>query len=324
MEGLKRKIKGMLEQEPFKNRELKLMGIGADKVVFETAGSTRKIIKVSRDILRWKVANLLGDESGSAISPDEGNHDLQKSMIGEEKGSEEDAKEIFGPEHFLRRGVFRIKIPITKDFLMSFVKDSQKILVEKLPDDFEDEIEMLAETQLVAEEFKNPEKFLPISFNTDLIIDKDFYATKNIEEGLSKARALIDANFLPEFEELLSDEGYAGTIKEIVSKIIEYTKKTGMLVDIFGPNNITLYRKEDDSVDYHVLDIIMPGLKENWARNISQDPQLRLLRHYYVYFYSIQSLADKVGIEDNLEPEDLVYFNGHGLPTGDWPSAVLQ
>lgn len=320
MESLKKKIEEMLEHEPLKSRGLTFIGIGADRAVFETAGSARKVIKVSRAALRRKVSTLLAGEHTTTTDTEKGRHGPQKHEIDDEKKNEEEVKEIFGPEHFLRKGVFRITIPITKDFLISFVGEDQKKLVERLPDNFMSEVEILAETQLVAEELKDPESFSPISFSTDLIRGGDFYAAENIDDALARARDVTDGHFLSDMGRLIVDVKYHEVIKEIVSKVIRYTKKTGLMLDIFGPNNVTLYTKEDGSVDYHILDILMPGSKEHWNKNITQDPELRLLRQQYVYFYSLHSLADMLNSKENLAPEDLEYFGGSGIPFGNWPS----
>jgi len=319
-EEIKPRIEKMLEQEPLKQRGYKFVGVGADKVVLETPGSTRKIIKVSRSILRKKVTELLTGMNNSPDYIDNQNHERQINDINEIVENEKEAKEIFGKEHFLKTGVFKIKIPITKELLMSFVGDKEKPLVEKLPDNFESEIEMLAETQFIAEELKNPEKFIPKDFSVNIITHKEFFNTKNIDDALSKARGFADKEFLTEVRVLLKDERYKEVVREIISKIIEYTKKTGLIIDIFGKNNITIYEKENGVIDYHIIEALLPGSKESWAKNISQDPQLHLLRHYYVYYYTIKSIADLIGVENNLKPEDLIYFKNSAIPTGDWPS----
>jgi hypothetical protein len=317
---VKLKIEKILKQEPLNKRGYKFVGMGADKVVLETPGSTRKIIKVSRAVLQQKITDLLINQNNSSNSIDNQNHDIQRSGIDEIAENEKELREIFGEEHFLKTGVFKIKIPITKEFLISFVGNKEKHLVEKLTDDFESEIEMLAETQLIAEELKNPKKFRPKDFSVDIITHKKFFGEKNIEDALTRARGFVDREFLTTFKKLSEDEKYKNVIKEIVSKIIEYTKKTGLIVDIFGKNNITIYEKENGVVDYHIIEALLPGSKESWAKNISQDPQLHLLRHYYVYYYTIKNIAEIIGIEDNIKPEDLIYFKNSAIPTGNWPS----
>lgn len=319
MEG---KIREMFLQEPLKSQGLILIGMGSDKVVFETQGSTRKIVKVSSDILRWKVENLLAVENNQPIASEGVGNEYQKTLINTEKQEEKDAKEIFGEEHFLRRGVFRIKVPITKGFLRDFLGEHQKGLVEKLPDTYETEVEMLAETQLLAEELKDPERFRTKSLNTGVIMGNDFWKTKNIEAALLMARTFVESNFLSQVETLWQDKRYRAVLTEIVTKLIVYSKKTGLPADIFGPNNITVYEKPDGTVDYHMLDILMPGSYKNWGKKMSEDPDLQMLQHYYVYYYALNSAAKMLGVEENIKPGDLIYFKEQGIPTGDWPSEI--
>ncbi|OHA86340.1 MAG: hypothetical protein A3A90_00085 [Candidatus Zambryskibacteria bacterium RIFCSPLOWO2_01_FULL_35_19] len=59
MEGLKKKIEETIETEPLKEFNLKFVGVGADKAVFETSRSERKLIKVSMFILKRKISELL-------------------------------------------------------------------------------------------------------------------------------------------------------------------------------------------------------------------------------------------------------------------------
>lgn len=261
MEG---KIKEMFLQEPLKSQGLTLIGMGSDKVVFETQGSTRKIVKVSSNILQWKVENLLAVGNDQPVAPESVGNGYQKTLIDTEKQEEKDAKEIFGKEHFLRRGVFRIKIPITNDF----------------------------------------------------------WKTKNIDGALLMARTFVESSFLSQIETLQQDKRYRTVLTEIVTKLIIYSKKTGLPVDIFGPNNITVYEKPDGTVDYHMLDVLMPGSYKNWGMKMSEDPYLHMLQHYYVYYYALNSAAKMLGIEENIKPDDLVYFKEQGIPTGDWPPEV--
>lgn len=117
-----------------------------------------------------------------------------------------------------------------------------------------------------------------------------------------------------------ADLEYVEKVKEILIKIIKFTKRTGQMVDIFGPDNLTIFTNEDGKLDYHLLDVILPGPRSSWNKNIKDDPSFDLLRHNYQFYYAVKSLGDKLGITDNLEAEDLVYFRGFGLPTmGKFP-----
>jgi hypothetical protein len=180
---------------------------------------------------------------------------------------------------------------------------------------------MIAETQLVAEELRNRGMFKTKSFNTSLITDDSFRGAMDVTDALARARQVIKSNFLKDCDESLEDEAYKAVVREIVEKIIAYSKKTGRMVDIFGGDNITIFEREDGSLDYHLLDAILPGSQKAWEKNIKEDEELQLLRHYYTFYYSIKTLADKLGISDNLEMEDLVYFKGGEIPTGKFPEA---
>ena len=59
MEGMKQKIEEVIEIEPLDELGLKFVGIGANKAVFETSGSNRKLVKVSMDVLRRMILNML-------------------------------------------------------------------------------------------------------------------------------------------------------------------------------------------------------------------------------------------------------------------------
>lgn len=312
MEGLKRKIEETIETEPLKEFGLKFVTAGADKAVFETPGSDRKLVKISMETLRHKISEIL-----HGVTTDKAEWDMfQKAEIAEQKKYEENIAEIFGKEHFLRKGVFRANIPLTKEILLNIVNENEKLLVEKLDDEVIYNIKMIAETQIIAEELKDPEKFETKSFNTDLITETNFRSAEDIQVALSRVREFIDKNFLAEYEELLKDEEFKKTVEKIIKNIIKFSKKTGLMIDIFGGDNITIFKKEDGSLDYHMLDVVLPGSQKSWEENIKNDKDLQLLRHYYTFFYSINSLGKKLGIEDSLEMGDLVYFKGGEIPTG--------
>ncbi len=316
MERIKQTITEIIETKPLKELGLRFVGVGADKAVFETPGSQRKLIKVSMFILQKKISETLHN-----IPLDERRwSEFQNEIIAEQKEYEENMAEVFGKEHFPRKGVFKAKIPLNKEILLKVVDENEIPLVENLNDDAVIEIKILIETQLIAEELKDSEKFETRSFNSDLITEKNFRGEGDIQMALTRVREFIDSNSSSEEElEALGDESFRKVIEEIVTKIILYSKKTGLMIDIFGGNNITIFKKEDGSWDYHMLDVILPGSQKRWEKNIKDDKGLHLLRHYYTYFYSINSLAKKLGIEDNLEMDDLVYFKGAEIPIGKFP-----
>ena len=262
-----------------------------------------------------KIINLLHGE----IEDTESTEKFQQNGVNEQAQYEENIAGVFGSKHLLRKGVFRAKIPLTKEVMLKIVDKKYIPLVEKLDKNKVYEIKMIAETQLIAEELKNKEKFKTKSFNTSLITYDEFRGAEDIQGALSRVRQIVDENFLLECDELFKDEKYKNILKEIVEKIIVYSKKTGFMMDIFGGDNITIFEKEDGSLDYHLLDVVLPGSQKAWGENIKEDEKLHLLRHYYTFYYSIKKVAENLDIKDNLEMDDLIYFKDAEIPTGKFP-----
>ena len=304
-------INEAIESEPLKELDLKLIGIGSEKIIFETPGSQKKVIKVNIDEVLYRIALKLG-----LTTEDQSDNGQLKELIKEHKGIEADLVDIFGAEHILKNGVFRGKIPFTKDILIKLTEQipvfQNKII--SLPNDVIFEIEPLIETQIIADELKDKEKFKTTDFNINLITENELKGVKNITSVLTLIRRFVNKDFLANFQKESSDLKYVETVKEILVKIISFTKKTGLMLDIFGPYNITIFNKEDGYLDYHLLDVVLPGPRELWDKNIKDDQDLILLRHYYQFYYAIKSLGDRLGIEDNLKAEDLVYFKESGIP----------
>lgn len=307
-------IQSLLDTKSFEGSGIEYVGMGADKAVFETPGSETKVVKVNTPTLKERIRlSLLGIHD-----KEQNKHTSQKEDLQEYREHENEIKDAFGSEHVLKTGVFRAKIPLTKDFLVNFVDEELRPLAENLPGDAIVEIEMLAETQRKAEELTDKEKFSTIDFSTTLIIGTNFFNSENIEEALAKVENAVNNDFLDHFQEIIEDKQYASALRNLVSGIIAYTKKTGLMLDIFGPNNFTIFTKEDGSINYHVIDSMLPSVID-WSQNIKDDKKLMLLRHYYTFYYSIKSIGDMLGIEDNLKPDDLVYFKDAGIPSGEFP-----
>lgn len=223
-ENLEKHIQSLTNSESFDGSGIHFVGMGDDKAVFETPGSERKVIKVSLPILKEKVALLL---SGANDQKHE-DHAFQKENFKEYREHEDEVKNAFGSEHVLKTGIFRTKIPLTKDFLLGFVDEETKSFVESMPDDAILEVEMLAETQVKAEELKDKEKFSTIDFSVGVITNKDFDASENIEEGLTKIEKIVNDDCLNSFRETLKDEKYTSIFKDLVEGIIAYTKKQAL------------------------------------------------------------------------------------------------
>ena len=122
MEDFKQTVHEIVDQEPIKSFDLKLIGIGGDQVVFETPGSVKKIIKVSRNFVGEKLVSLLKKEFYNKT--EDGKLDkLQRQEIAKHKEIEKGITEVFGAEHVLKHGVFKVKIPFTKATIAKFFEE---------------------------------------------------------------------------------------------------------------------------------------------------------------------------------------------------------
>lgn len=309
-------IDEVIESEAFQKHGLRYVGIGAEKIVFETDGSDKKLIKIDLDTLRNKILSYFDShhEYAIAVSLDE------KELKKEYQAQEQAIGEVFGREHVLEKGFFRYKIPITKELVSATMGESGSKIIKKLDEMASiPEIEMIVETQLIAEELKNPAERHVMDLSIPLVRYDSFVNSKNIQEGLSKIEDKIDRNMKIYKEQLLNSDPYVEVEKEIIKNIIKYTKATGQIMDIFGPNNITIFLdKDSNEPNFHLLDVIMPGPRRRWDMNIKDDPKLSLLRHCYTFYYGINRWAKELGVAESLELGDLTYFKGSELPTGDF------
>lgn len=172
------------------------------------------------------------------------------------------------------------------------------------------EIEMIMKTQKIAEELKDSDAYQTEDYTSGLIKESDFRNSKDIEEGYNKIENLVNKKFIEPMVERTKENKFGKNIEEIIKNIILYTQKTGKMIDIFGPNNITLFINKEGKPDYHLIDVLLPGLEERWNLNFKEDKNLDLLRHSYTYYYAIKKLAEELGLENNLTPQDLNYFKG--------------
>ncbi len=315
MENFDKNIQRVIEDDSLKKYDLKFAGIGAESICFETKDSDKKLIKINISSLREKVLSLLAGnkETGQA------SHLEQKESIDKIREQEKIIESIFGSGHLLKKGVFRAKIPLSKFIILNILADEDKHLVDDLEEERTYEVEMLVQTQIIAKELKDPEQYKTEDFSTELLTQNDFENSKDTSEALSKIESLVDEHFINSITKNISDEKHSKITKEITEGIIKYCKETGLILDIFGPNNITIFENENGEYDFHLIDVVMPGHTEQWNQSLNDDKNFEVLRHYYTFWYSINKLAEIIGIKDNLEIEDLVYFKDASIPFKDFP-----
>lgn len=152
--------------------------------------------------------------------------DQEKTLVG-----------FFGKDHVLEHNYFHSKIPLDKELISQIMGEylSGPTLEEKY------EIEMIMKTQKIAEELKDSDAYQTEDYTSGLIKESDFRNSKDIEEGYNKIENLVNKKFIEPMLERIKNNKFDKSIEEITKNIILYTQKTGKMIDIFGPNNITLF-----------------------------------------------------------------------------------
>jgi len=303
-------IEDALESEPLARYGLTYVGSGASKVCFETTGSDRKLIKVDRDDLASAIKLALdGGDTEQVFS-------LQKKRRNAYQEQEDALAAAFGPDHVLRKGAFRFTVPVTPEIAAAVLGPKRKTLASRI--DGVLEIRSLIETQQIAEELKDRDAYRTIDMQIPLMDQDDFRGTQNVDTALRKIDGMTSRHIDRDARQL-KENGYLGIAQEVIRGMVAYTKGSGMMVDLFGTDNVTLFTGIDGKPDFHLVDPILPGPRELWDQNISSDTGFSLLRHYYSYLCGVNKLAEALGMKERLEPEDLVYFKGASLPEGEWP-----
>ena len=297
----------VMESDEYKKHGLKFFGAGAEKLCFKTDASEKKLIKVNLNVLRDKILALVNSPNEGAGEDTDDIAQYEAELMNGYRNQEQDIIEVFGKEHVLKKGYFHYKIPITHEVIMTALGERGKDVIDKIGDEVP-EVELLVETQNIADELVNRDERYTIDFRIPLIRYDQFKDSQNIQEGLYKIEANVDREIDENLEKLANKNQYVLKMKVILEKIIEYTKKTGRMVDIFGPGNITIFLNKDNEFDFHLVDPILPGMLEKWDKSMSEDKDLRLIRHNYTYYYGVNYMAKKLGLEERLGRDDLIYF----------------
>lgn len=304
------RAKDVFESDPLNEMGVRFLGVGGEKIVFESSGSEMKIIKLSVSDVLNKLVSVL----------EEGDYNRNRKermiIIKKHKELEKVLAQEFGVEHVLRTGVFNAKIPFNKKILLQLISVDEDIAdelsgVEEMDPEWNFEIETVMQTQIKAKELIDPEKYQTDDFRIRIMSEDEFESSPDIKLILEKIRQYVNKNFLESFENDHPNEKYRLVIKEILLKMIKYTKKTGLMIDVFGSKNVTIFTDEKGEEGYHMLDVIMPGNPDAWLVNIKDDHNFGYLKHHYTYLYAVNELAKKIGLDEVLDPNDMSYFRGN-------------
>ncbi len=280
------------------------IGAGADNIVFKIDASEKKFVKVSRDMFERQINCVIS--GGDIIKQIED----QKEKIEEFKKKQNDIVSVFGSEHVLKSDFIRHKIELTKNEAAEIVGKEIDGKEEKY------QIDTFIQTQPIAKELKEKEKYNTKSFNASLMRAIDFGEGGErdtiINNSIPAAKKWVEEfpqGFVNDLKNKKVSEEYIPAYREIIEKMVAYTKRTGSMIDVFGPENITVFKDESGKVNYHLIDPILPGKTEHFEKPFIER-NMNGLRHGCIYYHSLREGAKLLGIESTIQLEDLNYFKG--------------
>jgi hypothetical protein len=236
--------------------------------------------------------------------------------------------EAFGKEHVVPHRIKKVTFPFTPKALMPMANAAHARELERYSAEEAYTVDLFVEVQEYSDYVANLKKH-----------DKDgssegFYFTIIKPEKIKSANTPADlalavdeqvAGVAPELGECgisidkLLAAGFENEVKEFVSKAIDYTKKTGKQLDIYGPGNVVFFRDENGKASYQLYDAVFPDANASDEKmNLPRGNFERILFAYnYRYIKAMNTFAERLGLNERLAPEDLSYFKESGVPT-EW------
>jgi hypothetical protein len=309
---MKDKVQDSLRQEPLDALDLDCLGIGSQYLVFKRRKEGESVVfKIDRWDLRAGFIDAVND-----TDPDSRLNNNRKELA-ERRKAEKELEEFFGAEHLLRRHSVPVVIPMTKGIVMNLVNEREQEIMSMVPDGVY-WVTVLAEVQPLAKELLEPEKYETFDINTWLMRGDRFYVDEPLPVVLEYCSAQIENYLSNQYKRRLEDPDVKRVISSLVDRMVQYTRATGRYIDIFGPTNVTIFKNDKGEYDYHLLDALVPWYKKtNEKRPLHDDNVGMRLRHAFVYFQTVNLLAEMCGNEERLKPEDLAYFKDTGIPV-EW------
>ncbi len=321
VEELYNSVEKVFNQDEYKDKNLKLVSIGAERIVFKVEGVPNRVFKIGRNALSHRLQLGMPDDQGVSKANDRETIKRQIAEWEDEKELEKEAIEIFGEEHFLKRGIFRVTVPVTRELMSACFpyETVRKEIYDKYPEESIGSFKMLAESQEELEVLTNPDDYFILSIGIRILNKQELFKdAESLNEVLERIRVKIDQQ-ISVMKDFIRDKYCSPALKDLFEKIVKYTKKTGRMVDLLGMDNIVLYaggaktignREHVKGWNYKIIEFSMSGPKDAWITTLDEDKDRNYscLCQYYAYFYLVSTVAKMLKIQDDLVPSDLCYF----------------
>lgn len=250
---------------------------------------------------------------------------------------------IFGNNHVLKQSAHILKVPVNKRILEEIIKEySYNTEVDKKIKAFEgNEIWSLVTFQQKTNELQNPKRLSLTGGTSERspirasnfeekyteITRKTIFDKTNSDNINSDDLAIVHRNLAKILESAATSPKLGTSLKDFVQKAIQFTTKSGDILDLAGKDNVIFTPVGGGSWNYLLCDAMYPKrghemIKEakEIALFIFKDPSYKpakvekqILRATLNYVRVINSFASIFGIEDRV---DLVRGNGAKVNIG--------
>ncbi len=232
-----------------------------------------------------------------------------------------DLRDFFGAEHVANQKSYTMKVPVTPDILSAMYKTGTH------PD-----VESAWTRVTIQRKQKELMDGRAESLNAPYLEKRarfDGASYARLHEALLHGRdlepsdwdALESLQFSSTAQDLLTrsrhDEGLAATMREFVSKAVQYSNQTTETLDLVGPNNVIFFRKENadgtlGDWTYKLVDAFHAGADKGGLEQAEEaltrvtqggEPSVNELYDFmntFNYVRTINMLADDLGLDERI------------------------
>lgn len=297
------------------DQNIRIIGMGSESITLNLESEkTEKhkdiVLKVNREYMANLCFSFLEESSKYDLTTENVIKEY-KEKIKFNKDLEKELFSIFGDSLQSVR-IFEKKLRITSDIIWKILKNHFPNGNSELEKSIKDQnidvnIPVLFEVQKKSQELVNREKSKINNIDVDLLTRTSLIDIEDNERKEDIGRSV--ERQVEDYYDNLNDEEKE-VYKDLILKLIEYTKKTGYILDIFGPDNFFLYRDgEDKKTKLKIIDPILPAYNRTSKININNDAERKYFRQNYTYYSFLRKNLNVLNLDMDFDLDHLSYFN---------------
>jgi len=240
-------------QELIEHYKPEFLGEGGNNIVFAIPKHPRVVVKMDKG-LRAKIQSYLQEKQLS--EPDEGLRHHAQTYIQEYASRVKELATFFPPLSILRERIFLAKIPLPGNRTETGKREVEPRLgwgivrvQEKIPDGAD---------QVVSLHSPYPERRKPEQRNSE----RYSRVTEALSRGADPAKediAWIQPNLQYYLNRAGVDHVFRSALTDFVERAVQYTEKTGQILDLVGMDNLVLLHAADKNAWRFVLVDVLPS-----------------------------------------------------------------